>query len=249
MKKISAIIIAKNEEKLIKECMESVAFCDEILVVDGGSEDKTNDIAKNMGAKIIKEPFSDFATARNIGLQKATGEWVFYIDADERVTKELQKSIEDIVASASVEHAAYKVHRKNFFLGNHPWPHIESMERLFYKKDLTKWFGELHESAQVNGSVGTLHGYLLHYTHRNLTLMVAKTNTWSTIEAKLRFDAHHPPVYWWRFPRVMLTAFYEYFITQKGYKAGVVGVIEGIYQAFSMFITYAKLWEMQENQK
>ncbi len=79
--------------------------------------------------------------------------------------------------------------------------------------------------------------------------MVNKTNTWSDTEAKLRLEAKHPQITWWRFPRVMTTAFVDSFFRQKGYKAGTAGIIESIYQSFSMFITYAKLWEMQEEKK
>ena len=78
--------------------------------------------------------------------------------------------------------------------------------------------------------------------------MVEKTNQWSDVEASLRFKSKHPQVTWWRFIRVMWSAFYKSYIGQRGFKAGVIGLIESIYQAFSMFITYAKLWEMQTNQ-
>jgi len=75
--------------------------------------------------------------------------------------------------------------------------------------------------------------------------MVAKTNEWSVVEARLRLDAHHPPVVWWRLVRVMITGFWESFVRNGGWRAGTVGFIESIYQGYSMFITYAKLWEMQ----
>ena len=105
---------------------------------------------------------------------------------------------------------------------------------------------ELHESAKIKGTVGRLSGELLHFTHRNLDSMLQKTIEWSEIEAQLRINAHHPTMTWWRFLRVMLTAFYDSYIRQKGWKVGVVGIIEAMYQSFSMFITYARLWEMQQ---
>src|SRR5438105_2784481 len=93
MLKLTAIIIAKNSEGLIEECLKSVSFCDESLVIDGGSKDKTISVAKKMGAKVIEEPSNDFAKQRNIGLKHAKGEWVFYIDTDERVTTSLRENI------------------------------------------------------------------------------------------------------------------------------------------------------------
>lgn len=79
--------------------------------------------------------------------------------------------------------------------------------------------------------------------------MVEKTNKWSDTEALLRFNSNHPKMTWWRFPRVMLTAFFNSYIRQGGWKAGAVGLIESVYQSFSMFITYAKLWELQNLNK
>jgi glycosyltransferase involved in cell wall biosynthesis len=247
MSSITAIILTKNEEKLIADCIHSVSFCDEIIIIDAGSDDKTVEIAKKMNATVFTHTYTDFAKARNMGLQKAKSEWVFYIDADERVDETLGVIMQKAVKNP-VEHiSAYTVKRKNFYLGNHEWPQIERMERLFKKDKLTGWYGQLHESPKITGTVAALEGFLLHYTHRNLTVMVSKTNIWSETEAKLRFDAHHPLITWWRFPRVMIPAFYDSYIRQQGYKAGIVGLIESIYQSFSIFITYAKLWEMQQD--
>lgn len=243
MKKISAIIIAKNEETMIADCIDSVNFCDEVIVLDGESEDRTREIARKMGAVVYQEPFIDFATARNTGLEKTKGEWVFYIDADERVNADLRKSILEAIVSQKI--AGYTVHRKNYYFGHHEWPYIETMERLFKKDQLKGWHGALHESPTISGSIGMLDGFLLHYTHRDLASMLAKTMVWSSAEAKLRYDAHHPKMTWWRFPRVMLSAFFTSYVSQKGYKAGLVGLIESMYQSFSIFVTYAKLWEMQ----
>ena len=86
---------------------------------------------------------------------------------------------------------------------------------------------------------------ILHLTHRNLYQMLEKTNEWSEYEAKLRFDSKHPKMSWWRFLRIMLTGFFKSYLLEKGYKNGTAGIIESIYQSFSMFITYAKLWEKQ----
>lgn len=207
MIKLSVIILAKNAENLLVDCIESVNFADEIIVIDDNSKDRTVDIAKRLGAKVIKNTATSFAEKRNVGLHAAKGEWVFYIDTDERVSKELVSSIKATITTDQSA-AAYKVQRQNFYLGNHPWPKIEQLERLFKKSQLKGWYGELHESPKVAGSIGILDGYLLHYTHRDLSSMLKKTIVWSDEEAKLRFDAHHPQMTWWRFPRVIMTAFF-----------------------------------------
>lgn len=250
MMKISAVIIAKNEEEMIADCIDSVGFCDEIIIIDSHSVDRTVEIAERMHAKVYQSESDSFADRRMLGMQKAKGNWILYIDADERLDETLVSSIKNLVLNMQEEkYAAFRIKRKNYYLGNHEWPTVESLERLFKKRDLKGWRGELHESPEVDGEIGDIEGYLKHYTHRNLTSMLNKTIIWSGVEAKLRYDAHHPPVVWWRIPRVMLTAFYDSYIKQKGYSIGVVGLIESIYQAFSMFITYARLWEMQNQPK
>jgi len=244
---MSAIIIAKDSEHSIRECLRSVSFCREIIVVDGGSADKTVSIAEKMGAVVIKGKSNNFAEQRNIGLQHAQQEWVLYVDTDERVSLDLQKNIKETISESPLPHVAYKLQRKNFYLGNHAWSAIEKLERLFKRDKLKGWKGQLHESPEIDGNVGEIKGYILHYTHQNLESMVDKTNSWSAIEAKLRFDAGHPHMSWWRFFRVITTTVFHYFIVQGGWKVRTVGIIESMYQGFSIFITYAKLWELQQS--
>jgi glycosyltransferase involved in cell wall biosynthesis len=247
MIKISAIIIAKNAEGIIADCLDSLSFCEEIVIVDSNSEDRTREIAEKMGAKVIQYSTDDFSKMRNMGMKKAIGEWILYVDADERITPELALSIKNGISHGS--EAGFKIKRKNFYFGNHEWPYVEELERLFKKDKLEGWYGKLHESPKITGEIGALDGYLLHYTHQNLTSMVNKTIEWSKIEAELRYKAGHPRMSWWRFPRVMLTAFFDSYIRQHGWRVGTVGLIESMYQSFSMFITYARLWELQQGQK
>lgn len=249
MNKLTTIILTKNEEDMIADCIDSVSFSDEILVIDSQSIDRTTDIAKHMGARVIETKSDSFAERRNAGLKAAKHEWIFYIDADERVSKSLQENIKKILGEKiDINIAGYKIIRLNYYLGNNPWPRIESMERLFYKKNLTGWSGKLHETPLALGRIESIEGLLYHYTHRSLSLMLAKTIEWSEIEAKLRFEAKHPQMTLWRFPRVMIPVFFDYYIRQKGWKLGKAGLIESMYQSFSIFITYARLWEMQKQQ-
>lgn len=244
MAKISAVVISKNAENLIEDCFKSLKFCNEIVVIDSGSTDKTLEIAKRYNTKIFEIQVSDFSQMRNLGLQKAVNEWILYVDTDERVSSTLARNIKK--ATNSTNFSAYRLKRKNFYFGNHEWPYIEKLERLFKKDNLKGWFGKIHESSKVEGKIGALDGYLFHYTHRNLSSMVEKTIEWSKIEAEIRYKANHPKMSWWRFPRVMTTAFLNSYIGQRGYKAGVIGLIESIYQSFSIFVTYARLWELQK---
>lgn len=247
--KLSVIIIAKDAEDWIADAIASVNFANEVIVVDNNSTDRTIDVAKYLKAKVINSKSVDFSELRNRGLKEASGEWILYIDSDERVTEELKRSIQSKIEYHESEIAGYKVKRKNFYFGNYEWPYIEKLERIFRKDKLKGWYGKLHESPTFDGETGELDGFLLHHTHRDLTYMLAKTIIWSKVEAKLRFEARHPHMSWWRFFRVMVTAFFDSYIRQGGWKVGVVGLIESLYQSFSIFVTYARLWEMQQRKR
>lgn len=247
---ISGIVITKNAEEIIADCLDSLSFCDEIIVVDDISEDRTREIVEKMGAKVVKYSSDDFSDMRNMGMKKAMGEWLLYVDADERITKELASSIKyQVLSIVNNNFSAFRVKRKNFYFGNHEWPCIEHLGRVFKKDKLEGWYGKLHESPKIKGEIGELEGYLLHYTHRDLGSMLAKTIKWSRVEAELRYGTNHPRMTWWRFPRVMLTAFLDSYIRQSGWKIGAVGLVESLYQSYSIFITYARLWEMQQGKK
>ncbi len=245
MSKVSAIILTKNSEEMLADCLDSVSFSDEIIVIDDNSKDRTPELAKHLGARVFNYASKSFADKRNFGLKKAKYKWVLYIDSDEIVSQELKKNIIKIVNLPKTEFEAYCLLRKNYYFGKNEWPVIEKMERLFRKSIIEKWVGALHETAIFKGKSGELSGFLIHYTHRDLTSMLDKTIEWSGIEAELRYKNKHPKMSTWRFFRVMITAFHDSYIKQKGYKAGTAGLVESVYQSFSMFITYARLWELQ----
>jgi glycosyltransferase involved in cell wall biosynthesis len=248
---ITVIIIAKNESARIGKCCQSVSWADEIILVDHNSTDETVSIARKFQAKIISVTAGNFSDLRNIGRLHSESEWMLYVDADELVSPALKDEIISLIDTKNTEikSNAYKIRRVNYYYGNHLWPAEDLLERLFQKQGLDCWYGEVHESAKTVGPVGELNNPILHYTHRNLSEMISKTNEWSELEAKLRYNAGHPQIVWWRFIRVMVSGFLDSYIKQKGYQVGVVGWIESIYQAFSMYITYAKLWELQQSKK
>lgn len=242
---LSAVLIAKNEEKMIQDCIESLKFCNEIVVVDDGSEDRTAEIAKRFTDKVFKneDKSKGFVEAvRKFAINKASGDWVLIVDADERITKELADEITEAIKSN--KYSGYKIVRKNYYLGNNPWPATEKMERLFKRDLIREWNWTLHGSPPVD-NLGELKEPMIHFTHSDLTSMLNKTIEWSDEEAKVRFNLKHPKMTWWRFPRVMLTAFLSYYVKQGGWRVGTAGLVESVYQSFSAFVTYAKLWELQ----
>lgn len=250
--KISVIIIAKNEEQMIGDCLKSVRqLADEIILVDTGSTDKTVDIAREYGVKIINSPSEklEFAKWRNVGLKEAKGSWVFYLDADEKITPDLKEEIERLIESENTRCVAYSIPRRNFLLGKELhwggwWP--DYVKRLFLKEKLEKWTGELHEEPVFEGTLGKLKNPMIHVQPETIEPILKKSIKWSKIEAQLLFDAGHPPVVWWRILRMGLTTLLDRLIKKQGFRDGTEGWIGSIYQAFHTMIVYIQLWEMQQ---
>lgn len=244
---LSVVVIAKNEEDRIEACLKSCSFADEIVLLDSGSTDKTIEIAKRLKARIVNVKPGDFADIRNKGMSEAKGEWVLYVDADERVLKPLQSEIRELAAGSGF--SAFALSRLNIIFGERvnygPYKH-DWMIRLFKKADFETWVGKVHEYGKFKGELGYSKNSLLHLTHRDLDHFMSKALEWSKIDAKLRLDAHHPKMTKWRFIRVLVTGFYDELIKRGGLFAGTVGIIDSTLQAISFYLTYIRLWEMQQ---
>lgn len=245
---ISIVIIAKNEEEKIKDCLESVKWADEVIVIDTGSIDETANIARNHATKIVYFTKGSYADWRNKGLKEANSEWILYIDVDERVTPALRSELAHLVGEKNNVFAAYAIPRRNIILGKEfkhggEWPDYQ--KRLFQRALLAHWTGDLHEEPEFEGELGYLENLLTHLKHDNLSDMVEKTNWWSEIEAKLIYKSGHPKMTWWRFLRIMFTEGFIRIIRKRAFLDGTRGIVYAIYQMWSKFITYGKLWELQ----
>lgn len=245
--KLSVIIIAKNEQEMIKTCLESVKWAEEIVLVDNGSTDKTADIAKDSGARVVRFLSDDFSKTRNKGMKEAKGEWVLYVDADERVLKSLREEILEIISSSNF--SAFALSRKNIIFGKYVdyGPYKKDwIIRLFKKSDFESWVGRVHEYGKFKGKLGYTNNSLLHLTHRDLDHFIGKALEWSKIDARLRLEAGHPKMTAWRFLRVFKTESIVQLIKRRGLLGGTIGVIDALLQVFSFFMTYVRLWEMQQ---
>ena len=252
---LSVIVLTKNSKTTIEKCLSSIVWVDEIVVVDNGSVDETVNIAKKFKARVIENAKGNFSDRRNIGAKEAKGVWLLYIDADEKVTPVLKKEILSQITKHHSPSTAFAIPRRNILLGHEMkhggwWP--DYVIRLVKKDSLIGWEGELHEQPVIRGlpagrqgKIGKLKNPLIHNTHRSLTAMVEKTNDWSEIEAKLMYDANHPKMNIIRFFTAAFREFWYRAIRKYGFLDGPVGIIEIIYQVFSRFVSYAKLWEMQ----
>lgn len=243
---ISVVIITKNAASKIKAALESVGWADEVLVLDGGSADKTVQIAKRHGARVGRQTGRNYSEWRNQGVKEAKSDWVFFVDYDEVVSPALAREVQQVVQTN--EHSAYAMPRQNIVFGKelrHGGWYPDYVLRLIKKSTFITYEGELHEQPKVEGEVGYLKNALVHYKEDNLSDMVAKTNRWSEIEARLLYKAGHPKMSWWRFVKIMWVEVFDRLVIKGGFLDGGEGIIYCLYQGWSKFLTYAKLWEMQ----
>lgn len=242
---LSVVVIAKNEEGMIKTCLESVKWADEIVVIDNGSTDKTCEYAAMYTNNVFKFN-GDFSAMRHYGFKKTHGDWVLYIDADERMLIPLKQEISGLIKSS--EKGAYAIRRKNVVFGevvNYGLYRNDWMIRLIRRSSYRGWVGKVHEYAKFEGELGYTKNYLLHLTHRNIDHFIEKALEWSKIDANLRFEGGHPKMKWWRFVRILLTTIFAQGIVRRGFFSGTVGLIDSTLQMFSFFMTYVRLWELQ----
>lgn len=192
MTPLSAVIIAQDEEENLAAALQSAHFCDEVLVVDSGSQDRTREVAAAAGARVVlNAPWPGFVAQRNFATTAARHDWVLALDADERVSPELRGEIEALRERGPV-HAGYRFPRVAIYLGReiratdwYPDPQL----RLFDRR-CGRWQGVLvHESVKVDGSVGLLRGELLHRPYRDVSAHLRKIDAYTTLWARQSLDA------------------------------------------------------------
>ena len=185
MPRLSVIIIAKNESENIADCIKSANFADEVIVLDSGSSDNTISIAKKLGAKVLFKPWKSYGHHKNIAIQLAKYEWIFSLDADERITKALAKEIKTNIISGLYD--VYDVPRKSLFISRFMrfsgwWP--DRTKRLFKKNSAQFTRHNVHEHLITKCEIGHLNEPLIHYSYRDFETVLKKINVYSSLGAK-----------------------------------------------------------------
>lgn len=242
MASLSVIIITKNEEKNIRACLESVAWVDEIIVVDSGSSDATVKICQEYGAKVYEHNWPGFGVQKNRALGYATNEWVLSIDADERITPELRAEIEAVIALGQAE-SAYRIPRLSSFCGRymrHSGWYPDYVVRLF-RQDAGKFSDDLvHEKLNIDGRIGTLQNHFIHETFHDLESLLAKVNQYSSAGADM-LNRKNKSTSLKRAVLSAVWAFFRTYILRAGFLDGAEGFMVAVSTAEVTYYRYAKL--------
>lgn len=248
--KLTVVILTKNEEGNIADCIESVSWADEVVVFDVFSEDRTVEIACKLGATVIQHPFRNFAQQRNAALEAVEAEWVFFVDADERATPELATEVQSAIQDDSI--AGWWVPRHNYIFGrivrHAGWYPDYQLRLLRCGKARYDPKRGVHELVILEGEEGYLENPLIHYNYDTLAQFIERQNFYTDYQAKILFDQgirtkpHN-------FVLQPLREFKRRYIELKGYRDGWRGLLLSLFMAYYNFVIYLRLWRLWQRRK
>jgi glycosyltransferase involved in cell wall biosynthesis len=243
--KVSVTVIAKNEAADLADALRSVAWADEIVVVDAESSDATASIARQFTDRVIVRPWPGYVDQKNFAASSASHDWIFSLDADERVTPALATEVRGVVSSDPAN-AAFRVPRVTWHLGrwirSTDW-YPDYQVRL-YDRRAARWTGRyVHEHVEVRGGTGRLTSDLQHFPYRDVAEHLETIDTYTTYAARQMYESGrragildqvaHPPL-----------AFLRNYLLRGGIRDGVPGFIISTMNAYYVFLKFAKLWEL-----
>jgi len=247
---LSAVVITHDEEEKLPEALQSVAFCDEIVVVDSGSSDRTREKAREAGARVIlNEPWPGFAAQRNVALDAARHDWVMALDADERVTVPLREEIQE-KRGRGFECAGYRIPRAAFYLGRwvratdwYPDPQVRLFDRT-----RARWEGvHVHESVRVRGKVGRLRSDLEHHPYADIGDHMKKIDRYTTLWAQQAFEAGRRTSVAEMAGNGLWT-FLRNYLLKRGFLLGSAGFTISVLNSYYTYTKLAKLQELARTQ-
>ena len=244
MPKLTVTVITRNEASNIEAALASVAWADEIVVIDAGSTDDTAAIAKRRGAKVEVRPWPGYSAQKNYAAAAATHDWILSIDADERVTPALASEIQSLL-KAEPAHRGYRVPRLSHYLGRWirgtDW--YPDYQLRLYDRRAGQWNGRaVHESVALNGEPGRLDHDLQHFPYRDISHHLQTIDRYTTLAAEqMRADGRTPSI-----AGVVLHppfAFLRNYVLRGGFRNGSAGLIVSILNSYYVFLKLAKAWE------
>jgi hypothetical protein len=248
---LSVAIITKNEAENLPDCLRSVAFAGQIVVVDSGSTDDTVDVAKEFECDVYIEPWRGFGPQKQFAIDQCRNPWILLIDADERLPWDTAQAIKNIVLNSLTAAAGFSFPRKNFFQGRwvkHAgwWP--DRVVRLFRKNLGRMTEAKVHEALEIDGLVEALVYPIEHFTESRLSRIIQKIDQYSTLGAEEAFKEGKTASLWAAAFRAKLAFLHNYFF-RCGFLDGPQGLTLAVTNAVNKFFKYAKLAEMNKQFK
>ena len=246
MPRVTVTIITKNEAAHIGAAIDSASWADEIIVVDSGSDDGTVALATAKGVRVESRPWTGWVDQKNFAASLASSDWIFSLDADERVTPGLAHEIKALL-NTDPPHVAYKVPRVTFHLGR--WIRTTDFypdyQTRLYDRRAARWDGRyVHESVKALGSVDRLSQELQHYSYTDLSDHLDRINAYSTLAARQMYERGRRARTFDLFAQAP-AAFLRNYILRRGVLDGAAGLLISMVNAYSVFLKFAKLWELQ----
>jgi glycosyltransferase involved in cell wall biosynthesis len=244
--RLSVVVVTLDEEERIRACLESVAWADEIIVVDAESRDKTVAIARELTDQVFVRPWPGYAAQKNFGLAQARGSWVLSLDADETVSPELHAEIATIVEREHDPHAGYAVPRRNVFWGR--WVRYGGLYPDRQVRLIARGRGRfversVHESIRVEGPVGRLHGHLEHRSYRDVADFLARADRYATLAADEWAAAGRRSRPFVDMVVRPLGRFFGMYVVRAGFLDGWRGFLLAVLYGYYVLMRSAKLWE------
>jgi len=244
----TAVVLAKNEEKSIKTCLLSLKGFEEIIVIDDNSSDKTREIAKKLGVRVYKRKLNnDFSNQRNFGLKKAKGDWIFFLDADEKIDNKLKREIFKAIRDPQTN-SGFSFKRKDTFLGKELKFGETASLRLtrLGKKNSGFWTGKVHEVWKVKGKIGKLYNPIIHQRHIGVSGFIKRINFYSSLRAR---ELYEKGVKTNAFLIIIypLAKFFLNFFVKLGILDGKQGFIMATLMSAHSFLVRSKLYLLWKN--
>jgi glycosyltransferase involved in cell wall biosynthesis len=250
MNRLSVCLVAQNEQENLPRVLRSVqGLADEIVVVDGGSTDHTQETAREHGAKVFERPFTNHADQKNYAASLASQDWIFLLDADEELSDELKESVRHWKAHEP-QFAVYEMPRLTWYLG--AWIHhsrwYPDWQRRLYRRDQARFSGTIHSALRYEGKIGRLRGNLLHYTIRTFPEHEAKIEKYTTVIAQEMFDQGKRR---WRAAMWLAApwSWIHHFFLGAGFLDGYRGAIIAQMAARSVHLKFHKLGKLVETER
>ncbi len=244
MSKLTACIIAKNEEATIERALKSLSFADEIVVIDSFSTDQTLSLSKKYTNAVYQNQFKGFSDQRNFALSKCSGDWVFFLDADEETSPELGFKLKQIAIEPEEQHPhCYSIKRVEYFLGKelNYGPGNPSHQWRYFKKNKVRFEGHVHEFPRFDGGVGKIDFPIFHNPNLGIDRFLTKLNHYTTLEALDRFSQGQRTSLL-HIVGTFLTTFFKNGIRYGGFLNGREGFILVLLESFSRVVRHMKLW-------